>query len=135
MEYIRRVVDDEIDRKTEAFNAVSIIGPKGCGKTRTAKERCKTVIEFQDEDKRDGYIAVAETAPKLFLKNEKPILFDEWQDAVNMGNYPKRLRRPSGKCWTIFSDRFGEQKDRYPPYGNRKDNGNYNVSHDIMGNR
>ena len=73
MEYIRRVVDDEIDRKTEAFNAVSIIGPKGCGKTRTAKERCKTVIEFQDEDKRDGYIAVAETAPKLFLKNEKPI--------------------------------------------------------------
>lgn len=68
MEYIRRVVDDEIDRKTEAFNAVSIIGPKGCGKTRTAKERCKTVIEFQDEDKRDGYIAVAETAPKLFFK-------------------------------------------------------------------
>lgn len=84
MEYIRRVVDDEIDRKTEAFNAVSIIGPKGCGKTRTAKERCKTVIEFQDEDKRDGYIAVAETAPRLFLKNAKPILFDEWQDAVKI---------------------------------------------------
>lgn len=66
MEYIRRVVDDEIDRKTEAFNAVSIIGPKGCGKTRTAKECCKTIIEFQDENKRDGYIAVAETAPRLF---------------------------------------------------------------------
>lgn len=84
MEYIRRVIDDEIDRRTEAFNAVSIIGPKGCGKTRTAKERCKTVIEFQDEDKRDGYIAVAETSPKLFLKNPKPILFDEWQDAVKI---------------------------------------------------
>ena len=84
MEYIRRVVDDEIDRRTEAFNAVSIIGPKGCGKTRTAKERCKTIIEFQDEDKRDGYIAVAETSPKLFLKNPKPILFDEWQDAVKI---------------------------------------------------
>ena len=68
MEYIRRIVDDVIDKRTEAFNAVSITGPKGCGKTRTAKERCKTVIEFQDEDKRDGYIAVAETAPKLFLK-------------------------------------------------------------------
>ena len=69
MEYIRRVLDDVIDRKAEAFNAISITGPKGCGKTRTAKERCKTVIEFQDEDKRDGYIAVAETAPRLFLKN------------------------------------------------------------------
>ena len=81
MEYIRRVLDDVIDRKAEAFNAISITGPKGCGKTRTAKERCKTVIEFQDEDKRDGYIAVAETAPRLFLKNPGPILFDEWQDA------------------------------------------------------
>ena len=39
------------------FNAINIIGPKGCGKTRTAKERCSTVIEL------------------------KPILFDEWQDA------------------------------------------------------
>ena len=84
MEYIRRIVDDVIDKRTEAFNAVSITGPKGCGKTRTAKERCKTVIEFQDEDKRDGYIAVAETAPKLFLKNPKPILFDEWRDAVKI---------------------------------------------------
>ena len=84
MDYIRRIVDDVIDQRTEAFNAVSITGPKGCGKTRTAKERCKTVIEFQDEDKREGYIAVAETAPNLFLKNPKPILFDEWQDAVKI---------------------------------------------------
>lgn len=81
MDYIRRVVDEELDRRTEAFNAVSIVGPKGCGKTRTAKERCSTVIEFQDEEKRDGYMAVAETSPKLFLRNPKPILFDEWQDA------------------------------------------------------
>ena len=84
MEYIKRIIDDEIDRRSEAFNAISIIGPKGSGKTRTAKERCQTVIEFQDEEKRDGYIAVAETAPKLFLKNPKPILFDEWQDAIKI---------------------------------------------------
>ncbi len=81
MEYIKRIVDKLIDDKIEAFNAINIIGPKGSGKTRSAKERCKTVIEFQDEEKRDGYLAVAETSPSLFLKNEKPILFDEWQDA------------------------------------------------------
>ena len=81
MQYIPRIVDREIDRKKEAFDAISIVGPKGCGKTRTAKERCKTVIEFQDEEKRAGYLSVAETSPRLFLKNEKPILFDEWQDA------------------------------------------------------
>lgn len=81
MYYIRRIVDDVLDKKADAFNAINIVGPKGCGKTRTAKERSKTIIEFQDEAKRDGYIAVAETAPALFLSNPKPILFDEWQDA------------------------------------------------------
>ena len=81
MEYIRRIVDDELNKRKEAFNAINIIGPKGCSKTRTAKERCNTIIEFQDEEKRDGYLAVAETSPRLFLKNTKPILFDEWQDA------------------------------------------------------
>ena len=39
MDYIKRIVDQEIDRKTKAFNAISITGPKGCGKTRTAKEK------------------------------------------------------------------------------------------------
>ena len=81
MEYVTRIVDQEIDRKIAAFNAINITGPKGCGKTRTARERCNTVIEFQDEEKRNGYLSVADTAPTLFFNNEKPILFDEWQDA------------------------------------------------------
>ncbi|MBQ9207820.1 MAG: ATP-binding protein [Treponema sp.] len=81
MDYFPRFVDRELDERTKAFNAINIVGPKGCGKTRSAKERCKTVIEFQDEEKREGYLNIAETSPKLFLKNEKPILFDEWQDA------------------------------------------------------
>ncbi|MDO5303558.1 MAG: DUF4143 domain-containing protein [Clostridia bacterium] len=84
MQHIKRVVDNALDKKAEAFNAINIVGPKGCGKTRTAKERCKTIIEFQDEEKRDGYLAVAQTSPKLFLKNPKPILFDEWQDATKI---------------------------------------------------
>ena len=81
MEYIRRIVDQVIDRRTKAFNAINITGPKGCGKTRTCKERCKTIIEFQDEGKRSGYLQIADTSPDLFFSNEKPILFDEWQDA------------------------------------------------------
>ncbi len=81
MDYITRIVDAEIDRKAQAFGGIYLVGPRGCGKTRTAKERCKTVIDFQDEDRRDGYLAVAQASPKLFLRNEPPILFDEWQDA------------------------------------------------------
>ena len=81
MKYYPRVIDRRLDQLVQAFNAVSIVGPKGCGKTRTAKERCKTIIEFQDEEKRDRYLSIAETSPNLFLNREKPILFDEWQDA------------------------------------------------------
>lgn len=81
MDYIKRIIDKEIDKRLEVFDAINIIGPKGCGKTRTAAERCKTVIEFQDEDKREGYLKTAETSPSLMLKYDKPILFDEWQDA------------------------------------------------------
>ena len=81
MKYIKRIADKEIDKRIKAFNAINITGPKGCGKTRTATERCKTIIEFQDEEKRAGYISVAETSPTLFFNNQKPILFDEWQDA------------------------------------------------------
>ncbi|MCR4778050.1 MAG: DUF4143 domain-containing protein [Lachnospiraceae bacterium] len=84
MEYIKRIVDKEIDRKMQAINAINVVGPKGCGKTRTAKERCATVIEFQDENKREGYLLVAETTPSSFFKNKKPILFDEWQDAPKL---------------------------------------------------
>ena len=81
MKYIKRIIDKDLDIRVKAFGAVSIVGPKGCGKTRTAKERCNTIIEFEDEEKRDGYISVAENSPSLFLKNKTPILFDEWQDA------------------------------------------------------
>ena len=81
MKYKTRIIDEQLNKCMKAFNAVNIVGPKGCGKTRTAKERCKTVIEFQDEEKRDAYLSVANASPGLFLRNEKPILFDEWQDA------------------------------------------------------
>ena len=84
MRYVTRIVDQMIDRRSEAFNAIHITGPKGCGKTRTAEERCRTLIKFQDEEKRAGYLSVAENAPSLFFGNEKPILFDEWQDAPKL---------------------------------------------------
>ncbi len=79
--YRKRVIDAYIDSLSQVFNAINIVGPKGCGKTTTAKQRCKTIIEFQDEEKRGNLLAIADASPIQFLKNKKPILFDEWQDA------------------------------------------------------
>ncbi|MDR0782151.1 MAG: DUF4143 domain-containing protein [Propionibacteriaceae bacterium] len=81
MQYLSRVADGLLSFKLEAFGAVNITGPKGCGKTTTAKQQAKSIVEFQDEDLRAGYLAVAETQPSRLLEGDKPRLFDEWQDA------------------------------------------------------
>ena len=81
MNYYSRVADRQLSFKLEAFGGVLITGPKGCGKTTTAKQQARSVIEFQDEDRRDGYLAVASAQPSRLLEGDKPRLFDEWQDA------------------------------------------------------
>jgi len=81
MEYKARIADDLLAEKLESFGATLVIGPKGCGKTTTAKQKAKSFIEFQDEDKRTDYLSVANTQPSRLLIGDKPRLFDEWQDA------------------------------------------------------
>lgn len=81
MEYRKRITDDLLKKKLGVFGAVLITGPKGCGKTTSGKQYAKSIVEFQDEDKRAGYLAVAETTPSRLLEGEKPRLLDEWQDA------------------------------------------------------
>lgn len=81
MNYKKRIADKTLDLKLESFGATLIVGPKGCGKTTTAKQKAKSIIEFQDEDLRDGYLSVANNMPSKLLIGDKPRLFDEWQDA------------------------------------------------------
>lgn len=80
-DYKARIADSLLELKLESFGATLIVGPKGCGKTTTAKQKAKSVIEFQDEDKRDRYLSVASEMPSKLLIGENPRLFDEWQDA------------------------------------------------------
>lgn len=81
MEYKTRIADEFLKDKLDTFGAVLIIGPKGCGKTTTAKQQAKSIIEFQDETRRDQYLITARDAPEMLLIGDKPRLFDEWQDA------------------------------------------------------
>ena len=80
-DYLRRIADDELSLRLEAFGAVQIKGPKWCGKTTTAEQLAKSVVKLQDPDKRDGYLATIRTKPSIILKGETPRLIDEWQDA------------------------------------------------------
>ena len=84
MEYKKRIIDDLLDLRLEAFGAALIRGPKGCGKTTSAKQKAKSFVEFQDENVRENLLSVAAAAPGKLLIGKKPRLFDEWQDAPKL---------------------------------------------------
>ena len=79
MKYLPRLVDKEIDELMEIMGAVLIEGPKWCGKSTTGIHHAKSVIEFQNPDRKQEYDEIKKTKPSLFLNGEKPRMFDEWQ--------------------------------------------------------
>lgn len=81
MEYKKRIIDAQFEVRMNSLGGVLLVGPKGCGKTTTAKQKAKTVVDFQNEDERENLLLIANNHPSDLLKKEKPILFDEWQDA------------------------------------------------------
>jgi len=77
--YKPRLIDAEVTAAMRAFGAVSIEGPKWCGKTWTALNHANSVYYVSDPS---GNFANRERAlidPSLILKGEHPRLIDEWQ--------------------------------------------------------
>lgn len=79
MNYLPRIVDTEIKELLEIMGAVQIEGCKWCGKSTTAAHYAQSIIEFQNPDRKSEYDNIKNTKPSLFLKGNKPRLFDEWQ--------------------------------------------------------
>lgn len=48
MEYKNRIIDEQLDLMLDSLGATLIKGPKGCGKTTSAKHKAKSYIEFQN---------------------------------------------------------------------------------------
>ena len=79
--YKERLIDKTIELYLKTFKAIQIVGPKWCGKTRTALENSKSHLFMQDTDKAISYLKAADTKPSLLLKGDTPRLLDEWQTA------------------------------------------------------
>lgn len=47
MKYIKRIIDKDLDLRVKAFGAISIVGPKGCGKTRLLKKDVKLLLNLK----------------------------------------------------------------------------------------
>ena len=81
VKYLKRIIDDDLDRYLEMIGAILITGPKGCGKTTTAERHAKSVLKLQDQDQYQTNMMWAEIEPSRLLRGEKPRLIDEWQVA------------------------------------------------------
>ena len=84
MSYIKRIIEEDLLEKLSASGAVLIKGPKSCGKTATAKQYAKSVLEMD----RDPQVPVImATNPRLLLTGDTPKLIDEWQEQPEIWNY------------------------------------------------
>ncbi len=84
MRYIKRIIEDDLLEKLSASGAVLIKGPKSCGKTETAKQFAKSILEMD----RDPQVPVImATNPQLLLAGNSPRLIDEWQEQPEIWNY------------------------------------------------
>ena len=84
MNYIKRIIEADLVDNLSASGAVLIKGPKSCGKTATANQFAKSVVEM-DRDKQVPVIMA--TNPQLLLAGDTPRLIDEWQVHPEIWNY------------------------------------------------
>jgi predicted AAA+ superfamily ATPase len=74
--YRKRITDSELKRKLQASGAVLIKGPKACGKTESAKQLARSVLQVDRDPQVPALMAVS---PSRLLLGDTPRLIDEWQ--------------------------------------------------------
>ena len=86
-DYRPRVADAELAARLAATGAVVIDGPRGCGKTETARQAAVSEVrlDVDDEARAAGLLA-----PALLLEGDRPRLIDEWQLVPAIWNQVRR---------------------------------------------
>lgn len=77
--YKHRIADSILERKVLGKGAVLIEGPKWCGKTTTAKQMAKSILDLGDSSVLMQSSQIIEISPQALLEGKTPRLIDEWQ--------------------------------------------------------
>lgn len=91
--YIQRVIDGDLDEIFDQLPAVLLDGPKGVGKTETAKQRTKSIRRLDIDSER----YVLEADPDLLSTDPKPLLIDEYHRLPAVWDAVKRHVDNDGK--------------------------------------
>lgn len=73
--YRRRLIDNKLEQYLNVFGAISIEGPKWCGKTWTALNHAESVSYVTET----SVEKLASINPKNIFMEKRPQLIDEWQ--------------------------------------------------------
>ena len=84
--YIPRVLDDELLELLKAVPALTLEGPKGVGKTESARRLAATIRRLDVP----AELAVVAADPNLALEGRRPVLIDEWQRFAPIWDAVKR---------------------------------------------
>lgn len=127
--YINRLFDKELEFYLKSVGAVQIVGPKWCGKSRTAKRYAKTTIDLMKKNVRDQFVPIAKQSPDVLLDyGQKPLLIDEWQIISYIWNTLKEKIDENGSFGqyiltgsvtdaTVDKSLYGEENERHTGTG------------------
>ena len=87
VEYVDRLVDDELERVLGAFPAVMVVGPRACGKTTTSMRLAESVVRLDQPAMANVFRYDPDAA---LAERDEPVLLDEWQDVPEVLGAVKR---------------------------------------------
>ncbi|WP_400150191.1 ATP-binding protein [Candidatus Methanarcanum hacksteinii] len=84
-------MDDEFKTYLEAFGAVCVEGPRGCGKTWFSLNNSKSAFMITDPKNNFMNRRLAEVDINIIFEGERPHLIDEWQDIPEIWDATKSM--------------------------------------------
>ena len=110
-EYMPRLIDKKIEKYLEVFGAISVEGPKWCGKTWTSEVHANSAVYLDDP----STIGKAKLDLEFILNGEYPELIDEWHLVPQIWDRVRRKCDEStvkGKYILTCSTQLNDEKQK-----------------------
>lgn len=110
-EYMPRLIDKKIEDYLEVFGAISVEGPKWCGKTWTSEVHANSAVYLDDP----STIGKAKLDLEFILNGEYPELIDEWHLVPQIWDRVRRKCDEStvkGKYILTCSTQLNDEKQK-----------------------
>lgn len=117
-EYLPRLLDPALLAGSREHPAVMLVGPRGCGKTTSARRLSGGVVQLDAPAQAAAFIADPDAALRAFP--ERPLLLDEWQEVPGVIAAIKRavdVGAPAGSFILTGSVQAGISAETWPGTG------------------